>query len=74
MLTYFWGVALGSYVVIRILIEQSQYAVEALVALFSYIGVPTGTAIGFYAWKARAENQIKLKQQYGNLAEERTDE
>lgn len=26
---------------------------------------PAATAIGFYAWKAKAENQIKLKKRYG---------
>lgn len=69
MATYYWGVVLGSYVVIRILFDHPEYAVEALVALFTYIGAPTAAAIGFYAWKARAENQIKLKLQYGQLAE-----
>ena len=28
-------------------------------SLFAYIGAPTATAFGFYAWKARAENMIK---------------
>jgi len=26
---------------------------------------PAATAIGFYAWKAKAENQIKLQKRYG---------
>ena len=26
--------------------------------------------LGFYYWKAKAENQIKLKQEYGDLAKE----
>jgi hypothetical protein len=28
--------------------------------LLAYIGAPTAVAIGFYAWKAKAENVIKI--------------
>lgn len=28
--------------------------------LFAYIGAPTATAFGFYAWKAKAENIMKI--------------
>ena len=26
-----------------------------------YIGTPTATVIGFYSWKAKAENVVKIK-------------
>jgi hypothetical protein len=35
--------------------------------LAGVILAPAATAIGFYAWKAKAENQIKLKKRYGIL-------
>lgn len=28
---------------------------------FTFIGAPTAIAIGFYAWKAKSENVIKMK-------------
>lgn len=27
-----------------------------------YVGTPAATAIGFYSWKAKAENVVKIKQ------------
>ena len=33
---------------------------EHLGEYLAYIGAPTATAIGFYAWKAKAENVIKI--------------
>lgn len=62
MVTYFIGLAIGVYVVLRILLDYPDYAVQALVAMFSYIGVPVASAIGFYCWKAKNENINK----YGN--------
>jgi len=29
-------------------------------ALLTFVAAPTAVAIGFYAWKAKAENAIKL--------------
>lgn len=29
-------------------------------SLYAFVGAPTATAIGFYAWKAKAENVVKL--------------
>ena len=52
MLVYFWGVGFASYVVVQ---EHSM-----LGELLAYLGAPTATAIGFYAWKAKSENVIKL--------------
>ena len=33
--------------------------------LAGVILAPAATALGFYSWKAKAENQIKLKKRYG---------
>lgn len=54
MATYFVGVGLGVKVT---LMDYSQLGV-----LLTFIGAPTATSLAFYAWKARAENLIKIKQ------------
>jgi hypothetical protein len=51
--TYFIGVFIGMKVV---LIDFSQLGVW-----LAFIGTPTVAAIGFYVWKAKAENIIKYK-------------
>ena len=33
---------------------------EQLRELLTYIGAPTATAFGFYAWKSKAENVLKI--------------
>lgn len=53
MATYFLGVAVG----VKIVLEYP----EQLGTLLTYIGAPTATVIIFYAWKAKAENVIKIK-------------
>lgn len=53
MATYFVGVGVGGLVVM-------QRAPEQLAPYLAFIGAPTAMAIGFYAWKAKAENVIKL--------------
>ena len=40
-------------------IDYTQYSTLAML-----VGAPTATAIGFYAWKAKAENVIKIKQEH----------
>lgn len=40
-------------------IDYTQYSTLAML-----VGAPTATAIGFYAWKAKAENDIKIKQEH----------
>ena len=37
----------------------------ALPVLIEHIGIVAAVAIGFYYWKARAENRIKLRKIYG---------
>ena len=53
MATYFLGVAVGVKIVLA-------YP-EQLGTLLAFIGAPTATVIIFYAWKAKAENVIKIK-------------
>lgn len=52
MLLYFAGAIFGGYVVM----QDSSLLPE----LLAYIGAPTAVAIGFYAWKAKAENVVKI--------------
>ena len=33
---------------------------ETAGSLYAFVGAPTATAIGFYSWKAKAENVVKL--------------
>lgn len=40
-------------------IDYTQYSTLAML-----VGAPTAAAIGFYAWKAKAENVIKIKQEH----------
>ena len=54
LLTYFIGVGVGVRV---IFMDISQLGV-----VLAFIGTPTAAAIGFYIWKAKAENMIKIKQ------------
>lgn len=51
--TYFFGVIYGAVFCFC----AGAYLGEYL----SFIGVPTATAIGFYCWKAKAENMIRMR-------------
>lgn len=53
LLTYFAGFVVGVRVVI---LDPSQLGV-----FLAYVGTPAATAIGFYSWKAKAENVVKIK-------------
>ena len=53
MATYFFGFAAGGVLVF----VHPEFLGEWL----TYIGVPTATAIGFYCWKAKAENVLKMR-------------
>ena len=39
-----------------VLLDASQLGV-----FLAYVGTPTATVIGFYSWKAKAENVVKIK-------------
>lgn len=56
MVLYF--VAAGVGIAISF-IDYTQYSTLAML-----VGAPTATAIGFYAWKAKSENVIKIKQEH----------
>lgn len=53
LFTYFVGFAVAVRVVF---IDISQLGV-----FLAYVGTPTATVIGFYSWKAKAENVVKIK-------------
>ncbi len=56
MVLYLVAVGVG---VILSFIDYTQYSTLAML-----VGAPTATAIGFYAWKAKAENVIKIKREH----------
>ena len=61
MLTYFIGLFFAIYAVNKILMDYPEWAIQALISLFGYIGAPISIAIGFYSWKAKNENTMKIK-------------
>lgn len=65
MATYFLGFAAGGVLVLL-------YP-EHLGEWLTYIGIPTATAIGFYCWKAKAENVLKMRRE-APQAEQKEDE
>jgi len=52
MLTYEAAAVFGAVIV------SEEHAL--LPELLTFIGAPTAAAIGFYAWKAKAENLLKI--------------
>lgn len=52
LITYFIGFVVAIKIVF---IDVSQLGV-----FLTYVGAPTGSSIGFYAWKAKAENVVKI--------------
>ena len=60
--TYFVGVFIG--------VKISLIDVSQLGALLAYIGTPTAAAIGFYCWKAKAENIVKIKKDHPEETQE----
>lgn len=45
-----------------------------LMYIIGSVDAVVAVVLGFYFWKAKAENQIKLKKEYGDLAKEIIDE
>lgn len=64
-LTYFIGLFYAIHAVDKILMDYPEYAIQALIALFGYIGTPISVSIGFYSWKAKNENTRKIEQSSG---------
>lgn len=56
MLSYFVGLYVGISFIDKTITNTPEYTVEALIALFTYIGAPVAVTIGFYSWKAKNEN------------------
>lgn len=65
---YLIGAMIGSALVIisafadvrlQMPIDSSMF-----IAYAAYVGGPTATAIGFYAWKSKAENVVKIAQSF----------
>ena len=46
-------------------INSTMFAVYAI-----YLAAPTTVAIGFYTWKSKAENLLKIKQSYRSCRED----
>lgn len=59
MITYFVILILGIFVVVKILNQYPDYSVQALTALFSYVGAPVSIVTPFYLNKAKWENLHK---------------
>lgn len=68
MFLFLMGAIIGAVLVILsavIDIRKSHGIDPQLFMIYTaYLGAPTGTAIGFYAWKSKAENILKIH--YGN--------
>jgi len=78
MLTYFIGLVFGIIIILKLTEMGTSYISTALCGLFSYIGAPVAVAIGFYSYKAKAENVEKIRGGSENppqvIPEERFDE
>lgn len=61
MSTYFAGLIFGMGIIFNLATDNSSYIATALCGLFSYIGAPVAVSIGFYAYKAKAENVEKIR-------------
>jgi hypothetical protein len=61
MAAYFAAVVVGSIVVLKAP-EQAQY-------FFLFVAAPTATALGFYSWKAKHENVVKINKNTKNEGE-----
>lgn len=60
VLMVYVGVAIGGVWTAIYLIRNdfNDYAIQALIGLFSYVGATASIAVSFYSWKAKAENEI----------------
>jgi hypothetical protein len=68
MFLYFMGAALGTILVILAAVINVRNGdpidTQMFIAYAAYVGGPTATAIGFYAWKSKAENLLKIQQSH----------
>lgn len=68
MFLYFVGVIIGTFLLIFAAYNDYKMGVAIDSSMFityaTYLCTPTATAIGFYAWKSKAENLLKIQQSY----------
>lgn len=68
MFLYFIGFVLGTLLVVFGVVIDIELGLaldsSMFIAYATYIGGPTATAIGFYAWKSKAENVIKIAKSF----------
>lgn len=68
MILYFMGAVLGAVMVLWSAIADVSNGRPIDSAMFiafaAYIGGPVGTAIGFYSWKSKAENLVKIQNSF----------
>lgn len=74
VMLYFVGAAIGAGLVVLSAIAdlrmQMPIGTSMFVAYAAYIGGPTATAIGFYSWKSKAENMLKIDKGYDSSYDE----
>lgn len=67
---YFVGAMIGGWLVITSALLDAEAGrpldSSMFVAYAAYLGGPTAIAIGFYAWKSKAENLLKIKNSLEN--------
>lgn len=68
---YFLGALLGTILIVVAAVNDmklgSPVDSSMFIAYATYLGGPTATAIGFYAWKSKAENIIKIGKSFPDL-------
>jgi len=71
---YVFGALLGGVLVTASALLDAHLGLQIDTGMFiayaAYLGTPTAVAIGFYAWKSKAENLLKIK---GTIEEEGKD-
>ena len=69
---YLTGALIGGVLVIVSAFVDIRLQVPIDTSMFmayaAYLGGPTATAIGFYAWKSKAENVLKIGQSFKSEA------
>ena len=61
MLTYFIALFFVMGTITAMLItSNTQYLSAAITSLCTFVAAPVSVAIGFYSWKAKNENTVKL--------------
>ena len=77
VLLYFLGAILGGILVVAAALVDANLggAIDSqmFIAYATYIGGPTATAIGFYAWKSKAENILKIQNKNALLSQKECD-